>query len=262
MHLTKHHGLGNDFLVLTDPTGTRPLTPQLAQAACDRRRGIGADGLLRLSPGTHGTQVSMQLRNADGSAAEMSGNGIACLVQAALLTGLAQGPEVTVSSEAGRRSVVSTPGSSPTSHVMTVDMGDAKVGDDEPAWIRGPVRRAARVDIGNPHLVLHLDDLDAVDLDALGVEVNESVPGGSNVELLTLGPGEAELTMRVYERGVGRTEACGTGACAVAAAAEDWGLAPAAVRVHQPGGAVTIDVGAPTHMTVTVVHVATIEWHQ
>jgi len=192
MQLTKHHGLGNDFLVLADPAGTSPVTPQLARSACDRRRGIGADGLLRLAPGAHGTQVSMQLRNADGSTAEMSGNGIACLVQAALLADVARGPEVTVWTEAGPRSVVSSPGDAPTSHVMTVDMGDAKVGGDEPAWIRGPVQRAARVDVGNPHLVLHVDDLDAVDLDALGAEVNGTVPGGSNVELLTVKRGFLE----------------------------------------------------------------------
>src|SRR3954471_22162805 len=120
MRLTKHHGLGNDFLVLADPSGIRPITAELARAVCDRRRGVGADGLLRLSPGTNGAQLTMELRNADGSRAEMSGNGISCLAQAAVVAGLASDPSVTVSTDAGLRTVHVSPGDTARTQLMTV----------------------------------------------------------------------------------------------------------------------------------------------
>lgn len=260
MRLTKHHGLGNDFLVLADPSGIRPITAELARAVCDRRRGVGADGLLRLSPGTNGAQLTMELRNADGSRAEMSGNGISCLVQAAVVAGLASGPSITVSTDAGLRCVSVLPDDAPHTQLMTVDMGVAKVGEDEPEWVVGDVVRAVRVDIGNPHLVFHVGDLAAVDLAARGREINEMVPGGINVEVIAPSRHVGELDMRVYERGVGLTQACGTGACASAAAAVAWGIAPADLLVHQPGGMVAVEVGDPIRMTVPVVHVATVDW--
>ena len=261
MRLTKHHGLGNDFLVALDPHGIQPIAADVARAVCDRHRGVGADGLLRCGPGRDGADVSMMLLNADGSRAEMSGNGISCLAQAAVLAGFAAPPLVTVATDAGLRAVRIDPTSAARTHRATVDMGPAKVSDDETEWLDDHVLRAARVDVGNPHLVLHAPELDDdIDLEARGIEINELIPGGINVELVQAGPGEGELTMRVYERGVGLTEACGTGACAVAAAAHGWGLAPPVVRVQQPGGPVDIRVAANITMTVPVVHVATIEW--
>ena len=130
-------------------------------------------------------------------------------------------------------------------------------------WIDGDVLRAARVDVGNPHLVLHVPELVTDDeLVVIGERVNEFVPGGINVELVVAGPEPGDLTMQVYERGVGLTEACGTGACAVAAAAAHWNLTGPEVRVHQPGGTAAIVVGPTIEMTVPVVHVATIETHR
>ncbi len=261
MRLTKHHGLGNDFLVLLDAHGVLPIAADAARAVCDRHRGIGADGLLRCSPGRDGADVSMVLLNADGSRAEMSGNGISCLAQAAVLAGFASPPVVTVATDAGLRAVRIEPTPAARAHRAIVDMGPAKVGDDESEWLDAHIIRAARVDIGNPHLVLHAPELDdGVDLEARGREINELTPGGINVELVQAGPADGELTMRVYERGVGLTEACGTGACAVAAAADAWGLAPSTVRVHQPGGPVDVRIGPAVTMAVPVVHVATIEW--
>ncbi len=259
MRLTKHHGLGNDFLVVDDRSGAVAFDTELARAVCDRHRGVGADGLLRLGPGGSGTDVAMQLRNADGGLAEMSGNGLACLAQAALLAGAAAAPVVTVATDAGRRTVHVAAGPSPHAHAMTVEVGAAKIGDDQPAWAGGAVRRALAVDMGNPHLVLEVDDPDAVDLVALGQRANAEVPGGVNVELVAADAAGA-LRMWVYERGVGLTEACGTGACATAAAAHHWGLAGTEVVVQQPGGAVTIRVGDPITMTVPVVHVADLDW--
>src|SRR5277367_4842126 len=104
-HLTKHHGAGNDFLVILDPDDRRPLSAAGVRVLCDRHRGIGADGVLRVMNGRAGAVLSMELRNADGGVAEMSGNGIRCLVQAAVDAGLVKPPTFTVSTLAGLRTV-------------------------------------------------------------------------------------------------------------------------------------------------------------
>jgi diaminopimelate epimerase len=256
MHLTKHHGLGNDFLVLIDVDATETVTPALARAVCDRHTGIGADGLLHVTPGP-----TMALYNADGGRAEMSGNGISCLAQAVVRAGMVDGPTVVVNTDAGVRTVTLDATEDPQTDWATVDMGTAKVGDDETEWLDDHIVRAARVDIGNPHLVLHAPRLDAdIDLAARGLAINDLVPEGINVELVAAGQSGGALTMRVYERGVGLTEACGTGACAVAAAAQRWGLSGERVTIHQPGGAADILIGDTIQMTVPVVHIASIEY--
>jgi diaminopimelate epimerase len=256
MQLTKHHGLGNDFLVLIDLDATESVTPALARAVCDRHKGIGADGLLHVTAG-----LTMRLYNADGSRAEMSGNGVSCLAQAVVRAGVVDGPKVVVHTDAGVRTVTLVPTDEPATHRATVDMGAAKVGDDESDWLDDHIVRAARVDVGNPHLVLHAPKLDAgIDLVARGASINELVPEGINVELIAPGPAVGELTMRVYERGVGLTEACGTGACAAAAAAHRWGLTGARVSVGQPGGSAEIVLGETIEMTIPVVHIAIIEY--
>src|SRR4051794_40967058 len=134
MQLTKHHGLGNDFLVLLDRDGSHAVSGATARALCDRHRGIGADGLLRVTHGSTSagdrTDVTMQLFNADGGRAEMSGNGISCVAQAVSLAGIVSGPVVTVATDAGKRTVRIEPTDEPTVHRATVDMGVAKVGDD------------------------------------------------------------------------------------------------------------------------------------
>jgi diaminopimelate epimerase len=260
MQLTKHHGLGNDFLVLIDLDGTAPVTPALARAVCDRHRGVGADGLLHVT-GSTSAAATMALYNADGGRAEMSGNGISCLAQAIVRAGVAPGPDVTVATDAGLRTVTIAAADAPHRHRVTVDMGAAKVGDDEPEWVDDHVVRAVRVDIGNPHLVWHAPMLDAeIDLVALGVSLNAMIPEGINLELIAPGPAADEITMRVYERGVGLTEACGTGACASAAAAHRWGLCGAQVTVRQPGGPAVVDIGDTIHMTVPVEFIATIDY--
>jgi diaminopimelate epimerase len=152
---------------------------------------------------------------------------------------------------------------------MTVDMGAAKVGDDDTGWLdvlEVPVTRAVHVDMGNPHLVLlaaSAADVATADLVHLGVHANQRIDGGVNVELVASGSGDAELLMQVYERGVGITEACGTGAVAAAVAAHAWHLAPPVVTVRQPGGDVQVamdEANGTVELTVPVVHVATIDW--
>ena len=220
MKLEKYHGLGNDFLVLLDLDGVQPVDGAMARALCDRHRGVGADGLIRVTAGP-----TMELYNADGGRAEMSGNGIRCLALALVDAGLAEGGEITVATDAGPRRVVVGAGGD-----ISVDMGVASVES-------GP-GHSLLVDMGNPHAVLEVQDPYDVDLDREARRFGGQV----NLELVAAGPGADELTMRVWERGVGETLACGTGACAAAVAAHKWGIVGHRVTVHQPGGAVLVEL--------------------
>jgi diaminopimelate epimerase len=189
--------------------------------------------------------MTFQLWNADGSEAEMSGNGLRCLAHAAIDSGaLPAGPgdSFGVLTPAGRRQV----------HVRTLqddwmwastEMGHVKV--------RGPEERCnvgtgrLFVDVGNPHLVVLGSDPRALDIASLGPALSAEVgqgTGGVNVEFVALGPGRDELTMRVWERGVGETLACGTGSVAAAAALRHWGRVGTKVTVNQPGGAAEVEL--------------------
>lgn len=230
--LGKYHGLGNDFLVALDPKATPDAG--LARLLCDRHRGIGADGLV---VGTS-EPLTFRLFNADGSEAEMSGNGMRCLAHALLDAGLvAEGVPVTVATPAGPREFVAQR-RGPGSVWADVAMGAVEIdGEDERCNVG---HGELRVRVGNPHLVVAGPDPAGVDVAGLGARLASAVPGGRNVEFATLGPGSDEITMRVWERGVGETEACGTGSVAAAAAFHHWGRVGPAVTVHQPGGSVVV----------------------
>ena len=236
LYLTKHHALGNDFLVLLDLEGRRPVDAGLARSLCDRHRGVGADGVVRASAGTDGADVTMEIRNADGSPAQTSGNGLRCLAQAVLDARVVRGPHLTVATAAGVRHLSATPANGQGAVEVRVDMGPAALGPEATVELAG---RARSVDIGNPHLVLLGPDPREVDLAALASRFD-----GVNVEVVRSGPGDDELDMRVWERGVGETLACGSGACAAVAAAHDWGVVGSRVVVRQPGGAVHVDLEA------------------
>ncbi|MGI9033477.1 MAG: diaminopimelate epimerase [Acidimicrobiales bacterium] len=252
MRLQKYQALGNDFLILLDVEGAQPIDADLARAVCHRHKGAGADGLIRVTaggPAVEGADVTMELRNADGSRAETSGNGLRCVARAVVDAGVVAGPWVVVATDAGHRRASLGEGD-----LVAVEMGVARV-EPLPAEFSAPAQGAARaqspaqgaaraqagvaVDLGNPHLVL-LDD-GTSELEALG----RTYPT-TNVELITAGPGAGELTMRVWERGVGETEACGSGACAAAAAAAGWGLVGERTVVHQRGGDVVVDLAGDT----------------
>lgn len=259
MRLTKHHGLGNDFLVLLDRDATTPIDADVARSVCDRHRGVGADGLIRVTRGST-NPFRMELRNEDGTRAEMSGNGISCMAQAIVLAGYAQDGVVRVDTDAGERVVSVVSSAAPDQHRMRVAMGTPLITGALAEWEDDRILRAVGVDVGNPHVVCHVADPDdAPDLVAFGERVNASTPGGTNVELITTGE-TGSIVMSVYERGVGPTEACGTGAVAAAAAAHSWGLAPNAMRVTQPGGDAEVELGSPAHLTVPVEAIATIDW--
>jgi diaminopimelate epimerase len=224
--LTKHHGLGNDFLVYLDLDGVRPLTAELAVALCDRHTGVGADGLIRAGAGAAGAAVTMELRNADGGRAEMSGNGIRCLAQAVVDAGVAPAGELAVLTDAGVRVLTVEPEVEAGLRQVSVDMGPVRA--RPAATVPGAPGRTEGADLGNPHVVVLVDDPRSVDFSSAAPDVN--------VEALATGPGPDAITMRVWERGVGETRACGTGACAAAWVAHGWGLVGPVVTVHQPGG--------------------------
>jgi diaminopimelate epimerase len=244
MRLTKHHGLGNDFLVLLDDDASHPLDADVARALCDRRTGVGADGLIRATPldAADDAVAAMDLRNADGSPAETSGNGIRCLAQALMLAGWAGGPTIPIRTAAGLAVVTLHDRADARTHTLSVEMGVARVGGEAPEWGGGPVRRTLRVDVGNPHIVLEVRGLEDLDLVELGEDVNAKEPGGANVHLLT-GEADDRIAIRSYERGVGPTLACGTGACAAAVAARVWGLVGDVVEVGQAGGTAHVTLG-------------------
>lgn len=248
----KYHGLGNDFLVAIDPAVE--LDAAAARRLCDRHTGIGADGLIESRTGKQGKQgeqgkqgldgptLTFRLWNADGSEAEMSGNGMRCLAHAALdagVAGVSVGVPFDVATPAGTKEVViERAGATVWSRV---DMGRVTVEGEAERCNVG--HGQLYVEVGNPHLVVAGADPSTVDVAALGPALSAGTPGGLNVEFATLGPGPDEVTMRVWERGVGETRACGTGSCAAAAAFRHWGRVGRRVTVHQPGGAVSVDLG-------------------
>jgi diaminopimelate epimerase len=275
MRLTKHHGLGNDFLVLLDRSGDQPLTSDQVRALCDRHRGIGADGVLRATPapGAGGVDALMELYNADGSRAEMSGNGIRCLAQALLLAGWAEPPAVRIATDVGLRTITVHRPVDRSTALLEVDMGAVRLEGDAGEWTGGVLRRASWANMGNPHLVVEVEvevegsvdgDGDqlaaAVDLVALGEKVNAAVEGGANVHLLTRPPAvDGRIAIRTYERGVGPTQACGTGACASAAVAHAWGLVGEQVDVDMPGGTAQVRLGDTVALTGPATLIAAVD---
>jgi diaminopimelate epimerase len=256
--LTKHHGLGNDFLVLIDLDGAVAVDGDLARAACDRTTGVGADGFIRARR-TDGADVAMELWNADGSTAELSGNGLRCLGQALVLAGVVDADVMTVATAKGRHDLSVEATDDPAVHDVVADMGAVELEGRAGDWVRAGVADAAFARIENPHLVLHVPSPEhGPDLDEIGAEANEVVPGGVNVELIRASGDDLVLT--VYERGAGRTQACGTGACAAATVARDWGLVGDQVAVHMPGGTARIGLGDTVTLAGPVVAVARVEW--
>jgi diaminopimelate epimerase len=285
LRFTKGHGTHNDFVLIADTRGDLDLTPEQVRRLADRRGGIGADGVIRLAPtaavARAGEAVAdrvlaeepgaiwfMDYRNADGSTAEMCGNGVRVFTAFAEQLGLAdlsEGQELALGTRAGVKRVRKE-----ADGWYAVDMGPWTLpgGDDAatsgadalvhlPGW--STPRPALSVDLGNPHTVVALaqdDELEAADL-SRAPDVKPLPPHGTNVELVVpLGeePGPhgepaGHLRMRVHERGVGETQSCGTGACAAALAVRTWaahGTAGAVVPdtwlVEVPGGRLRVRV--------------------
>jgi diaminopimelate epimerase len=249
MRLTKHHGLRNDFLVVLDERNDTPIDvgPDMARRLCDRRAGLGADGLIHgaAPPVDSDADVVMHLFNADGGRAEMSGNGIRCLAQAvAIATGRTDGT-IVVESDTGRRELEISAGTDAAEMLVSVDLGDVGAGPGVAATdLPVDAKEIGTADLGNPHVVLQLMDstFAEVDIAAVGPAIESAYDDGINVELIAQGTGHDVLDMLVWERGVGVTEACGTGACAAAHLAHEWGMVGDVVEVRMPGGSVTVEL--------------------
>jgi diaminopimelate epimerase len=280
VELAKLHATGNDFLVW-NRLGGAPAAEAgaaearaepgaaLAAALCDRHRGVGADGLLVLQPGRDGADCEMVLFNADGGIAEMSGNGARCLAWAAVRAGLGGSGRLVVDTGGGRRTVdLELDPTTGTLCAATVDMGPvtfepaaiplaAASPFDLEATFHGTTYRGDAAGMGNPHFVTLVDDVATARVTQHGphLERDERFPNRTNVEFVARGPEPDAIRMRVWERGVGETLSCGTGACAAAAVAHRRGLVGDHVTVHVPGGDLAVELGATVRLGGPVVHV-------
>lgn len=232
---SKWEGLGNDFILMEAALSPAAERPALARALCDRRRGIGADGLLLFEEGVQGPE--MILHNPDGSLAWMCGNGLRCLAAWAALEGRCPGEAAIFTTRAGPRAVRILARAPWT---IEVEMGAPEpLAPLAPLEIEGRTFPSAAVSMGNPHRVVWVDRLEEVPLERWGPELGGRWPGGINVEFVeVLAPDR--LAVRVWERGVGVTLACGTGACASLAVLHAAGACQRAARVELPGGGLEI----------------------
>lgn len=258
---TKGHGTGNDFVIVADPDGSLELGVEQVAALCDRHFGIGADGLLRvvrssaLPEGTAAlaehpdAEWFMDYRNADGSVAEMCGNGVRVFAHYLLRTGLAEleeGGTLAIGTRAGVREVTRS------AEGYRVDIGAWRLSGHDPlarAVGLSVPRPGLGIDVGNPHVVVAIasdEELDGLEL-THGPELAPMPEHGANVEFVVpaeplVQDGAGRVRMRVFERGVGETLSCGTGVAATALAVRHWAGAgaPDEWLVEVPGGTLRV----------------------
>lgn len=265
MIFAKGHGTQNDFVLLPDVGAELTLTPARVATLCDRRRGLGADGVLRITTadaavgagvlerlpdGVRSNDWYMDYRNADGSIAQMCGNGVRVFAHYLRAAGLESRDEFVVGSLAGAR-LVTLHRVDATNADVTVDMGKANRlgsgGEGFAVTVGGRRFTGLAVDVGNPHLAcvdprLSLEELTALDVGAPVQFDRAQFPDGVNVEVLAPAVGGL-VHMRVHERGVGETRSCGTGTVAAAVAAlADAGADTGTLTVRVPGGDVTVTI--------------------
>jgi diaminopimelate epimerase len=248
MEFAKYQGIGNDFILIADPADQVRLDRDVVRRLCDRRFGVGGDGVIRVLPGREGGELLMDYYNSDGSIGEMCGNGIRCLAIFAREQGMTTETEIKVETRAGLK-VVQVEGDR-----VRVDMGapefDASripvTTDGDPLQVTIDLGdtsfEAATLGMGNPHAVIFTDAPEDVPLEQIGprIEKHPMFPEMANVEFARVeSPDEVE--MRVWERGSGQTLACGTGACAVAVASRVLAGMNQTVTVRMPGGDLEVE---------------------
>jgi diaminopimelate epimerase len=269
LQVSKYQGLGNDFLMLDGRSAHAAdfcfgLTPSLIQGLCDRRFGVGADGIIVALPPQADGELRMRIFNADGTEPEMCGNGIRCLARfLADSDGDSPGRSWQIETLAGRivpelqeggtiKVDMGAPFLVPEQIPTTLAIGEFGLPEGE-LEVEGTVFAVAAAGMGNPHVVIPVDDVEAVDLELYGaaLEVHPAFPARTNVHFVQILQPD-HLVMRVWERGAGPTLACGTGACATLVAAHRLGLAARTARVDLPGGPLEITWdGASNHVLMT-----------
>ena len=291
MHLTKHHVFGNDFLVALD-AGDDPCPPGWVRAVCNRTTGVGADGIMwAQAPDGSGIEAgsglglqqdplraAMRLYNADGGEAEVSGNGLACLAQALTLRAGRDEAEAIVATVAGERRVAignsrfadaddAGAGFGRIRSRAGIDLGEPTADADRTERAEAVLKdlaldvvRAGWVSVGNPHVVALLDGegaLEALALEPVGAAVQQRF-GPVNFEVVAV-LDRSRVRMRVWERGVGVTSACGSGAAAVAWRLHRWGHIEQSVEIEMPGGVAEVLAGEAVELRVPVIYVADVE---
>ncbi|GAA5181619.1 diaminopimelate epimerase [Rugosimonospora acidiphila] len=250
MYFAKGHGTGNDFVVLPDPDGGIELTPQLVSTLCARHFGIGADGVLRVVRSAKHPDAAryagdaewfMDYHNADGSVAEMCGNGVRVFARYLTSYGLVHATRFPIATRAGLVTV------DVAANEVSAEMTRPVVGGASAARLGEREYPGTTADVGNPHLVCPVDDVSTVDLSEPPILDATVFPESANVEFIAgaepVAGADLHVRMRVYERGSAETLSCGTGACAVAAVALGTaGLDTGTVAVDLPGGRLTIAI--------------------
>ena len=274
MKFTKMHGLGNDYIFINTVEQHVEDPSSLARAISDRHTGVGGDGLILIQPSER-ADVRMKMYNADGSRAQMCGNGIRCVARYAVEHGLAAGPRLRIDTDDGVKSVsCKLEGGIITS--VCVDMGKPSLDPAAlPSTLPGdriveyPLRLGKHeypvtcVSIGNPHAVVFVSDLDPVDLEVLGPQFENAAefPERINTHFVRVDAAD-HVTIRTWERGSGATRACGTGACAVCVAGVVTHRTERSITAALPGGALQIEWADDDHvyMTGPAVEVFTGDW--
>lgn len=261
---TKMHGIGNDYIYFDCRNGSPSHPEALSRALSDRNKGIGGDGIILICP-SRIADFKMRIFNADGSEAKMCGNGSRCVGKYVYDYGLTQNKEITLETLSGVKYLYLTTGADNKVSEVTVDMGAPVLSPASipvnasdnlriPVEVDGHTIEITAVSMGNPHGVVFVDNLDTIDIPALGpvLEKHPMWPDRANIEFAqVLSP--HEIRMRVWERGSGETQACGTGACATAVAASLLGLAGNDnITVHLLGGDLRISLNpANGHVMMT-----------
>ncbi len=240
LEFTKMEGLGNDYIYVDAGKYHIDNPQELSKRLSDRHFGVGADGLVLIGP-SEVADFRMIMYNADGSEGLMCGNAARCIGKYVLEKGLTNKTVIGLETASGVRRLNLHVAADGTVESVTVDMGRYSIIQ------RNMVLEAAgrsfsgmHVDVGNPHFVVFVPDAEAEDVAALGPVLENQVPGGINVEFASVRPGG--IRMRVWERGSGITLACGTGACATAAAAIEQCLCGSPCSIFMDGGTLEVSV--------------------
>jgi diaminopimelate epimerase len=268
LRFTKMHGLGNDFVVVDDRERQWDFDPDAVRWLCDRHFGVGADGLILVRPADDGRSDFLMLYyNSDGTTAEMCGNGIRCFAKWLVDRGLVEGDTLTVATLGGSKSLEVERHQDGTMALARVDMGepvldlaavpatlDGLTAVDYPIETEAGSVNVTVVSMGNPHAVIWVDDVETAPVETIGplVENHPAFPHKTNVEFAETLPDEHRIRLRVWERGVGETLACGTGACAtLVAAVLSRRTTGRTATIELPGGELTVEWASDDRVYMT-----------